>query len=345
MNKDKIAYISHLTVAIVGIILLSYIFLKHIFVIVLPFLIAWGVAFSVRPVAHKLSSGTKIPYKAVSVAITVITIVGGLAVFISAVAYAAGEAWDFVSGLVQSDALYDMLIKIMNPISGILGDKEGAAELEEHLTKTIQGMLSSAMSGIVEGATELVRSIPRVLVFVLVTVVASIYFALDLEGINAFISKRLPKSVHSRLVDFKNRFLSTILKYVRAYLIIMVITFVIMLFGFLLMGVKYAVLFAFVVALLDALPLIGVGTVLVPWSIYQLIFGNITLGIGLIVLFIAHEIIREFIEPKIIGKNLGIHPIISLILLYIGYCIFGIAGLFLVPILTVVVAVLKPGIE
>ena len=341
MNKEKIEYISHLTVAIIGVIALSYIFLKYFLVLLLPFLIAWGVAFSIRPLARKLSEGTKIPYKAVSVALTLVIVVGGLAVFISAISYAVGEAWDFISGLAESDALYDILRRIMNPISGILGDREGAAELEAHFSKTLQGMFSSALSGIVGAVTSFVKSVPRVLVFILVTVVASIYFSLDLEGINSFVTKKLSAPVSGWLVNFKNDFLSTLFKYLRSYLIIMVITFIVMLFGFLLLDVKYAVLFAFAVALLDALPLIGVGTVLVPWSIYQLIFGNLGFGIGLMVLFVVHQIIRQFIEPKIVGKSLGIHPILSLMLLYIGYFVFGFLGLFLIPLFTVIIALFK----
>ncbi len=341
MNKEKIEYISHLAIAGAGILLFAYIFVKYLFVLLLPFAIAWGVAFSIRPIAKKLSSGTKIPYRAVSVILTLLTLIGSLAVLTSAIVYAAGEAWEFVSGLAGSDALYDVLSKIMNPIGGLLGDKEGATELEGHIGTAVQGMLSSAMSGIVSGITAFARSVPRALIFILVTVVASIYFALDLEGVNSFVAKRLPEPWVRGAVRFKNRFLVALMKYLRAYLIIMVMTFIVMLFGFLLLRVRYAVLFAFAVALLDALPLIGVGTLLLPWSIYQMLFGNLGLGIGLLVLFILHTVIREFTEPKIVGKNLGIHPILSLVLLYAGYCLFGFLGLFLIPVFTVVIAIMK----
>ena len=94
-------------------------------------------------------------------------------------------------------------------------------------------------------------------------------------------------------------------------------------------------------ALLDALPLIGVGTLLVPWSIYQFIFGDVRVGVGLLVLFGVHEILRQITEPKIIGKSLGIHPVLSLILLYVGYSIFGFFGLLLIPIAAVVVNTIK----
>ncbi|MBO5879672.1 MAG: AI-2E family transporter, partial [Clostridia bacterium] len=95
-----------------------------------------------------------------------------------------------------------------------------------------------------------------------------------------------------------------------------------------------------VVAVLDLLPLIGVGTVLVPWSIFEFVLGNTGRGIGLIVLLVAHELIRQFAEPRIIGKNLGVHPIISLILLYVGYGAFGFFGILLVPLFAIVLNIL-----
>ena len=340
MDKEKIRFYSHLTVTALGVLILAYIFTKYLFVLMLPFLIAWGVAFSIRPIAMKISAGTKISYKIISVALTVLIVVGSIAVIVSAFTYALGEAWNFLSGLAESDALYDILDKVMNPISGLLGDREGAAELEAHIGEAVNSMLSSLLSGVVGVLSSFVTSVPKVLVFILITVIASIYFSLDLENINAFVKKRLPQKICTWLVNFKTKFLSSLLKYLRAYLIIMLITFIIMLFGFLIIGVKYSVLFAFIVALLDALPLIGVGTVLIPWSVYQLIFGEVRLGIGIAVLFVIHAVLREFIEPKIIGKNLGIHPVLSLFLLYAGYFIFGFFGLLLIPLISVIVNIL-----
>ncbi len=340
MNKEKLKLYSYLTVTAVGALIFLYVFLKYVFVLALPFLIGWAVAFLVRPMAKKISSATNIPYRIISVLLTALIVVGGIAIIVSALIYAISESWGFLSGLAESDRLYEILEKITNPISGILGDREGAAELEEHISGAVSSMISSLLSGLVSWVTAFVTSVPRVLIFILVTVIASVYFSLDLENINAFFKNKLPKKVSAWLVNFKNRFLSSLLRYLRAYLIIMLVTFIIMLFGFLILGVKYAVLLAFVVALLDALPLIGVGTVLVPWSIYQLAFGDMRLCIGLVILFVVHEIIRQFTEPKIIGKNLGIHPILSLFLLYAGYIVFGLFGLLLIPVLSVVVNIL-----
>jgi predicted PurR-regulated permease PerM len=109
-----------------------------------------------------------------------------------------------------------------------------------------------------------------------------------------------------------------------------------MLFGFMILRVKNVILISAAVAIFDLLPLIGVGTILVPWSIAELLLGNTGVGIGLIVLLVLHEIIRQFAEPKIIGKTFGLHPIISLLLLYIGYSALGFIGILIVPFIAVI---------
>ena len=340
MNKEKLEYYAYLTVSLLGLALFGYVFIKYLFFVSLPFLISWTVAFSLRPVSKRLAGLTHIPYKVISGTLTAVIVLGGIAVLISALAFAIGEAWDFLRGLADSERLFEFLNRIMNPIGGLLGDREGAAELESHIGGALKGMISSLLTSVAEGISSFIVSVPKVLIFVLVTVVSSIYFAIDLERINGAVKRVLPKKISDALVSFKNRFLVAILKYLRSYLIIMLVMFVIMLFGFIILKVKYAVLLAFLVSLLDALPLIGIGTVLVPLSVYEIIFGNVRRGVGLIILFIIAELIRQFAEPKIVGESLGIHPALSLVILYLVYFFFGVLGLLLVPLVTVVIKIL-----
>ena len=211
MNKEKIEYYSHLTITVIGGIVLLYIFFRYLLLVTLPFLISWAVAFSIRPLAIKISSGTRIPCKVISTALTALIVLGGVAVIVSAVAYAVGEAWEFLSRARESGVLYDVLDKIMNPISGMLGDREGADELEKHISEALSGMITSLLSGIVSGLTSFITSVPKALIFVLVTVISSIYFSLDLENINAFVKNNLPKGVSAWIVNFKNNFLKTML--------------------------------------------------------------------------------------------------------------------------------------
>ena len=121
------------------------------------------------------------------------------------------------------------------------------------------------------------------------------------------------------------------------------ITYATLLVGLLLLGVEHAAVVAFFIALLDILPIIGVGTVLIPWSIYELAIGDSALGIGLILLFLANAVIRQISEPKIVGKSLDLHPIITLITLYVGYALFGLWGMLLLPVAAVCISTALKG--
>ena len=114
-------------------------------------------------------------------------------------------------------------------------------------------------------------------------------------------------------------------------------TFLEMLLGLFLVGAPYPWLMAIVIAVLDLLPVIGVGTALIPWGVWCFISKNTGLGIGLLVLFAVHTVLRQMLEPKIVGKSLGVHPLLTLVFIYTGYALFGFIGLLLVPVLTVLV--------
>jgi sporulation integral membrane protein YtvI len=170
-------------------------------------------------------------------------------------------------------------------------------------------------------------------------VIATVYFSLDLERVNAAASRLLPRAVYNWLVTFKRGFFSIGLRYIRAYLTLMLVTFSVILVGLLFLGRRYALLLSFIIAFLDLLPVIGVSTVLVPWSLYEIVFADRAVGIGLIILLVVHELIRQFCEPKIIGENLGVHPIVTLAVIYIGYSLFGFGGILIVPIAIVLIKI------
>lgn len=340
MNKDRLEYYSHLTVTVIGISLAAFLIFRYLFVPILPFLIGWGVAFAVRPVAISISRRTKISRSVASVILAILCVVIVIGAVVGVAAIAINEGGQLLSDILNDERLYDILAKITNPLGTFFGDGEGSEELREYLSQTLREAASTLLSGLVSFISAVLKKIPSVLFFILITVIASIYFAVDIDKINAWVLKRLPDRISKTLVSFKNGFFSVFIKYARSYLFIMLITFVIVLIGLLILRVKNALLISLLLAVLDVLPLIGVGTVLVPWSIFELIFGSTGLGIGLVVLFVALEIIRQLAEPKIVGKSLGLHPIASLLLLYLGYSLLGIAGLLLTPLVSVVINVL-----
>ena len=340
MNNEKLQAYAHLTITALGVAVVAFIAVRYLFLPLLPFFIAWGVAFVVRPAALFLSRKLKLPRRLVSALLAAVAILVGLSAVVALGVWGISAAWRFLSDFAKDERLFELLERIANPISAIFGDGEGAARLEEYLGDTLKGAISSVLSTLVDILTAVATRVPGVLFFILVTLIAAVYFAIDIERINAFVRRILPKRVGRALVRLKDSFLHVGVRYIRSYLILMSITFVIMLAGFLILRVKNALFLALVISLLDILPLIGVGTVIVPWSIFQLVFGSPVIGIGLIVLLIVHEITRQFAEPRIVGKSLGLHPIVSLVLLYVGYSLFGFFGLLITPVVGILAGLL-----
>ena len=175
--------------------------------------------------------------------------------------------------------------------------------------------MSTLASNVASLFGKVAGAIPELLLFLLASVISSVYFSVDLEKINKKTLSLLPPRIGQWLIRFKDGFLKTAVRYLYSYLILGAITFGIMTLAFVVLGVDYALALALLVALLDALPVIGVGTVLVPWGLVRLLVGDTRLGISLLVLFVFNAVLRQFIEPKIIGDSLGISPILSLFLL------------------------------
>ena len=132
-------------------------------------------------------------------------------------------------------------------------------------------------------------------------------------------------------------------KYILSYSLIMLITYLTLLLGLIILRVRHAPVLALFIAVLDILPVIGVGTVLIPWGIYSIVVGNRLLGIGLLVLFVANTVIRQTSEPRIVGKSLNLHPLLTLMMIYIGYGLFGVLGVFILPLIAVTLLTLLKG--
>lgn len=339
MNKDKAERLVTLLLGIVAGALILIVLMKEVVPVLLPFMIAWAVAFAVRGPARKISEKTHIPERALRVFIAIFTTLFLFGIVALIVWRLTAAVWSFLSGIGEENAVYDVLTKISEPGLSIFGDGI-PDELAARISEAIEKMLSGALSALAESVTGWVGVIPKVLFFLLVTVISLIYFSLDLERINSFVKSLLPARFSGKLSDLRKKFFEVGAKYIRSYALILLITFGIMLLGFLVIGVKHAFVLAVFVSLLDILPVIGVGTVLLPWSIFEFAVGNHPLGVGLIILFVINLVVRQFSEPKIVGKNLNIHPVLTLFFLYVGYAFFGVWGLVTVPIIAALVGVL-----
>ena len=179
---------------------------------------------------------------------------------------------------------------------------------------------------------------PAAFIFVTVTLLACYYFTADDgrlgRGVSAFFSRLTPAPLRDRLPPIGRRLRRLGRQYLRACLLLGLLTFCLSFIGLAILRIPYAFILALLLATVDLLPLLGTGIILIPWAVICLILGQVKLGIGLLVLYGVTTLVRQILEPKLIGDGLGIHPLLSLFSMYAGLRLFGVWGMILAPLVT-----------
>lgn len=195
----------------------------------------------------------------------------------------------------------------------------------------VQKTVSSVTAKIPALLSAVAAALPQILLFLGVFLLAAVYLTIGYRSVGLFLKKTFPRRTAAVLRGLRSSLVSTILLYGRAYAILCLVTFLELYAGFRVLGVDWALGAAVLGALIDLLPVIGTGTLLLPWAIIELLRRNVFRGVGLVVLYIVICVVRQILEPKIIGKSIGLHPLAALFFLYTGMKLCGIAGLFLFP--------------
>lgn len=205
-------------------------------------------------------------------------------------------------------------------------------EKSDNILTSLGGLVSGISSGTITIVSDMAVSIPKILMKTLITLVLTVFMTMDIHNIVNFWSRQIPEKSKKLFWEIKVYLKGTVLKCLKSYLMIMGITFVEVTVGFLILGVKNAPLVAALVAVIDILPILGTGTVVIPWAVLSLIRKDFFMAAGLIILYIVVLVIRQIIEPKIVGTQLVLHPVVTLAGMVVGLSFGGILGMFAVPI-------------
>ncbi len=222
------------------------------------------------------------------------------------------------------------------PIISDIRDKTENSALWERIDSALFDALHSLLgrlgSEIPKFAARFVSALPDAFLFLTVVLITGFCFSVGSVDLGAFV-KLLPEGAKSVCERLRARAVLALSSWFRAYLLIMGMTFLELFIGFSLLGVNYAFILAFITALVDILPVFGAGAVLLPWAAVSFILGDRSLGIRLFVLWVIISVIREFAEPRIVGKTLGISPVLTLFSMYAGFRLFGVIGMLLSPLI------------
>lgn len=342
IDKKKRFLIDSAFIALVAVLL--YFLFKFATIYLLPFLIGLILAVLVQKPAKFLADKVKIK-KGISSVILVIVLYLLVITIFSALCFGIyKKIFDLVSLLSNNISSW---VSVFDDISGRFSNilNELPAEISnavKTLPETLLSKLTEFATTFLSGtATLIAKNIPNLIITIIVTIVASCYLAKDYDRITVFLRSHLTGRINAILCDTKEIFFTSILKLLKSYFLLMFITFAELSIGLLIIGVKNPILLAGVIAFVDLLPVLGTGAVVIPWAVVALISGNLWLGIGLAVLYLIITIVRNFLEPKIIGDLVGLHPLVTLVCMFVGLRLFGILGMFGVPIAVIILAGLQ----
>lgn len=342
MNRENASYYATLAVGALSAGVLIMVGARYILPVLAPFLIAWLMAMATRNPAKKLANKIKLPEKIIRLLLSIFLTLSIFAAVGIIIWQITGALWSFLSDLGEGNKLYVLMNRLTLPTAS--SEFAGMSdEMLGYIGELLSELLKTALAWLGGVVTDVVSAVPKAFFFLVVTVISLIYFSLDLENINRLVKWVLPRRVSAFLSSVRDGIFFAVKKYIRSYILLMAITYTTIFAGLMLLGIEHAALIALFISLLDLLPVIGVGTVIIPWSIIEIATDNKFVGIGLLILFVINTVIRQLAEPKIVGKSLDLHPIVTLILLYVGYAFFGVAGLILLPVLAVSLTVALKG--
>jgi sporulation integral membrane protein YtvI len=291
--------------------------LRQIFAFLLPilapFLIGWLIAALMEPLVVYLEKGLRIK-RGLAAFITLISL---LALLISIIALSI--SWVSVEVVKLSKELPAILNVIMDfskdlfaQIQSYYSEFNLGPRLLEGLSQSLSTIFSG-VSNVTSGATNLLLGtatvLPNILILLIISLMASFFFSRDKQVMASIIERLLPATMYDAVQAIKEDMGKAIIGYIRAQITLLSITALQTLVGLYLIGVEYAVTMAIVVGVLDILPVVGSGSVYIPWMIYELFLGNFSLAIGLAVIYGLIIVVRQVLEPKLVADNLGIHPL------------------------------------
>lgn len=224
-----------------------------------------------------------------------------------------------------SEAAGDILDVLPESIQNSVND------LSEEALDWIAGLAANVE--FVKTAGNAAKKLPNIFISAIVFILSLYFMISDCETVSKAVKRPFAEAFLLRMSNLRTEIKRYVGGYVRAQLIIMCIAFCVLFIGLSILKTDYALIIALAIAIFDALPFFGSGAVLLPWAVISFITAEWGRGIGLLIIYLSVVLTRQFVEPKIVSKNIGMHPIMTLMSMYVGYRTLSIGGMILGPLI------------
>ena len=327
---------------IVLVLIVVYLLFK-LGIFLFPFTLALFFSIMTQPFSRFLEKKLKFSQKIA----TIVSIVLFLVIFLGFISLSAlrlsGEIYKLSINLNKySKEAQNLWNTAIDKVYSLLGYfPEG---FDEQVKNSINGFIrmgTSKLGSFINSLINFITSIPTIILYICITILSTFFISLDKNKIMAFLEQQFPKSWIKKVYNIKREMFNVLGSYIRAQIILMTICFFELLISFnilsfLKFNLQYPLIFSIVICIIDALPILGAGAVLLPWSLISFVTGDINLGLALLIIYFLVLSVRQMLEPKLISQNLGVHPLVTLISMYSGFKFFGVIGFLIGPVVMII---------
>lgn len=333
-------FIVHVLYYVILAILLYY-FFRYVIYTIMPFLIGFLIAFMLHPIIRRLAKRGHEKLWSILIIILFYTFILGLFTILSVKGFFYIKEW-----LIQLPSFYQQYVE---PYLQSSADQVelvwknvdiDTAQIMQSVLQSIQTSLSSLIStcsnSVLAMITNTATAIPNILVSFSFSIIASFFINADYQNIVTFFTRQLSEHSKDILFTTKQYLSETMGQLAIAYGKLMLLTFVELLIGLQLLGVEHIVTISLCITIFDIVPVLGTGGIMLPWALICFLNQQTKLAVGLCIVYLIIMIIRNIIEPRVIGKQIGLHPLVMLLCMYTGAKLFGFLGILVLPILILI---------
>ena len=310
---------------------------KYLLDFLMPLLIGFIIAFCLNPLVKFVVKKTSMPRGPVATAAVVLfyLLIGSLITLLGI--WLFGVIYNFVIHLPEYYDSY--ILPTLQRLESIIVENVGMLVPEwsqdgsgSSILAEITKFISSFSSNGITFLANFTAGLPMILLSCIFTILSSLFMTIYYNEFTGFILKQVSERTRSLVADVRKVLTDTLLKYLLAYLKIMSITYVELAVGLTILQVPMSLLVALGIAVFDILPVLGTGGILVPWIILSLINQQYMFALGMAILYVVILVVRNFMEPRIVGQQLGLNPLVALASIYVGLVTMGVGGMLLVPV-------------
>jgi len=342
MEKRRYFIINVIYVTLI--IAIVYFLIRYALGILMPFMIGFVVALLLKPIINFVSGKLRIPRKVAAVFLVLLTY-GAAGIFLS---WIGVKVFDAIKDVITKlPELYQLNIgpvvyQIFNHTEEVLAELDPTiaqtiGSIAASLSQSMESIILNISSTVIDFLSSAVSSVPGFIMAVVFAVISSLFLTIDYTRIMGYVAKLFPPPKQRILAEVKTVVIGIGFKYIKAYATLMTITFMELAVGLSILRVEGSLGIAALIAFIDLLPVFGTGGVVIPWIIIELIKGNASFAAGLTTMYLIITIVRNLLEPKLVGKQIGLHPLAMLISIYVGAKVFGLIGFFVLPVIVVII--------